>query len=240
MPDISTAFNEIREQHADEGVPATREILHSLKERVGVEHFCYLRMGDRDPDDVGAVLTTYPDEWHDRYVRQNYQLIDPVVQKGLKSFLPMDWALAKKDDPLVRQFFGEAAEFGVCPSGLTIPVRDPHGRRALFSLNSGMKQPEFEGFTREFMSDLQYLGHLVHDHVCREGGLDFPLKLLTNREVEVMKWAALGKTSWETARICNLAPNTVKFYVRNATAKLEASNKAHAVAKAVKMGIISI
>lgn len=238
MLDINTAFNAVRECASETGSAVGKEILHSLRDRIGIDHFCYLRMGSGSSGDVGSVVTTYADDWHDRYIGQEYQFVDPVVQKGLKSYLPLDWSLVKKDNPLVRQFFGEAAEFGVSSTGLTVPVRDPMGRRALFSLNAGMKQNEFQSFTREFLSDLQYLGHLFHDHMCREERLDVIAKVLTAREVDVLTWAARGKTNWETGRICDLSTNTVKFYIRKATVKLEASNKTHAVAKAIELGLI--
>lgn len=57
---------------------------------------------------------------------------------------------------------------------------------------------------------------------------------LTPREREVLQWAAMGKTAWETAQLLNLSEKTVKFYLLRACERLGANNKTHAVAVALK------
>lgn len=240
MLDISRVFEAVRERCKTNGNASPQAVLRELRDMVGIENFTYLRLEDDDEEDGGTVLTTYSEDWHRRYAEMEYQFIDPVVQQGFKSFLPLDWSTIKRDDPLIRTFFGEAGEFGVNPNGLTVPIRDQFGRRALFSINSGMKKSEFDLYTRETASDIQYLAYLFHEHACREDDLLMPAKSLSRQERMVLRWAALGKTARETAIICDLKESTIKFYLLNATAKLEASNKTHAVAKAMRMGIITI
>jgi DNA-binding CsgD family transcriptional regulator len=36
---------------------------------------------------------------------------------------------------------------------------------------------------------------------------------LSNREIEVLKWAALGKTSWEMSMILEISERTVNFHL---------------------------
>ena len=57
-------------------------------------------------------------------------------------------------------------------------------------------------------------------------------------EIEVLYWAAQGKTSYETSLILGLTQHTVNSYRKNAIFKLEASNVVHAVYKAYFEGII--
>ncbi len=61
---------------------------------------------------------------------------------------------------------------------------------------------------------------------------------LTGREVQCLTWAARGKSSWETARICRISENTVNFHLKNAQRKLVAANKCHALAKALTHGLV--
>ncbi|UWR35156.1 helix-turn-helix domain-containing protein [Sulfitobacter sp. W027] len=63
---------------------------------------------------------------------------------------------------------------------------------------------------------------------------------LSNREKEVLKWAAVGKTAWETAQIMTVSNSTVNHHLYNACAKLEVVNKTHAVAKAIRAQIITV
>lgn len=61
---------------------------------------------------------------------------------------------------------------------------------------------------------------------------------LSARETEVLCWAMEGKTNWEISVILSLSERTVKFHIRNAMTKLKASTRAHAVAVAIRRGLI--
>jgi DNA-binding response OmpR family regulator len=55
---------------------------------------------------------------------------------------------------------------------------------------------------------------------------------LNEREVEVLTWAARGKTSAEIAKIIDLTKRTVDFHIDNAREKLGAATRTEAVLKA--------
>jgi DNA-binding NarL/FixJ family response regulator len=55
---------------------------------------------------------------------------------------------------------------------------------------------------------------------------------LNDREIEVLTWAARGKTSAEIASILGLSKRTVDFHLDNARAKLNAATRTEAVIKA--------
>jgi DNA-binding CsgD family transcriptional regulator len=61
---------------------------------------------------------------------------------------------------------------------------------------------------------------------------------LTTREFECLTWAARGKTTSEIAEILHRSSETVEFHLSNAMAKLDARNRAHAVAIACVRGMI--
>ncbi|MFK8082152.1 MAG: substrate-binding domain-containing protein [Granulosicoccus sp.] len=61
---------------------------------------------------------------------------------------------------------------------------------------------------------------------------------LTQRETECLTWTARGKTSWEISVILGFSESTATFHLRNAGAKLKASNRANAVAIAIHLGLI--
>jgi DNA-binding CsgD family transcriptional regulator len=46
---------------------------------------------------------------------------------------------------------------------------------------------------------------------------------LTEREREVLRWTAIGKTTPEVARILALSDNTIQFHIKNASLKLGAA-----------------
>jgi DNA-binding response OmpR family regulator len=67
--------------------------------------------------------------------------------------------------------------------------------------------------------------------VARLGVRPMPVPL-NEREVEVLTWAARGKTSAEIAKIVDLTKRTVDFHIDNARSKLGAATRTEAVLKA--------
>jgi DNA-binding CsgD family transcriptional regulator len=65
-------------------------------------------------------------------------------------------------------------------------------------------------------------------------------KYLTDREREILMWAGRGLTVSDTADILKISEETVQTHVRNAVQKLGATNKTHAVAKALHLGMIDL
>lgn len=67
---------------------------------------------------------------------------------------------------------------------------------------------------------------------------DIPLVCLSDREQEVLKWCANGKTKQEIGDITGLSEHTVRFHVRKAMRKLDANSTTLTVLKALNMGLI--
>ncbi|WP_326525677.1 helix-turn-helix transcriptional regulator [Sphingomonas sp.] len=63
-------------------------------------------------------------------------------------------------------------------------------------------------------------------------------RILSDREGECLAWVSIGKTAWETAVILGISARTVEFHLHNATRKLGAVNKVHAVALAIRAGML--
>ncbi len=61
---------------------------------------------------------------------------------------------------------------------------------------------------------------------------------LSPREREVLKWAADGKTAWETAQLLGVSERAIRLYTENAMNKLRAKTKTQAVAIAVRNDIL--
>lgn len=63
---------------------------------------------------------------------------------------------------------------------------------------------------------------------------------LTDRERETLTWAGRGLGVAETSDLLKIGQETVKTHLANAFTKLDALNKTHAVAKALKLGLIDL
>jgi len=62
---------------------------------------------------------------------------------------------------------------------------------------------------------------------------------LTDRERDVLSWAARGKTAKDTADLMHVSEMTVNTHIRNAIGKLGANSKTHAATKAIYLGLIN-
>ncbi|WP_169308679.1 response regulator transcription factor [Citrifermentans bemidjiense] len=61
---------------------------------------------------------------------------------------------------------------------------------------------------------------------------------MSSREIECLRCSAEGKTSWEISQILGVSERTVTFHMQNASGKLQVSNRSHAVARAVSLGVV--
>lgn len=239
---ISQAFSDqVAASHPDT-LQTLRDELSSLGSKHGFGYFSYL--ANPDPHvtfDKNIILTTYPKSWSERYRECEYHRIDPAVEYGLKGILPVDWTGIPKEDKKISTFFGESREFGVHPNGITIPVRDQHGGRAVLAVNVEASAREWPALSRELVPDLTYLAFLFHNAALNITSQDFRGKHeLSDREIDIMRWTAHGKTRWETSVIMGLSEGTVKAYAASAIAKLGCASQAQAVARCISHGLFAV
>ena len=93
--------------------------------------------------------------------------------------------------------------------------------------------------TQTELAEIGYLIHLTSDLLAAEHAQNLRKSLvLGNRERQCLDWTAQGKTSFEISKILDLSEHTVNNYIVSATRKLGASNRAHAIAKALRLDLI--
>lgn len=61
---------------------------------------------------------------------------------------------------------------------------------------------------------------------------------LTQREHDCLAYVAAGKSDWEISVILSLSQTTVRFHLDNARCKLDATTRAHAVARMAALGML--
>ncbi len=80
--------------------------------------------------------------------------------------------------------------------------------------------------------------HLAFSRLARDKAAAKSLGL-TERELEVMKWTADGKSAQDVADILLVSKHTVDFHIKNSVVKLEAPNKTAAVVRAALLGLLT-
>ena len=86
--------------------------------------------------------------------------------------------------------------------------------------------------------DFELLGEIVKTRLGPVGRLGRTPPVLTRREIEMLTWAARGKSSTDIAAFVGLSDRTVDFHIENASKKLGVATRVQAVLKATTLGLI--
>lgn len=214
--------------------------LLEAKERYGLNHLVYIGVSiPKLTLDEPYIAVTYPQEWIEHYKKERFVEVDPVLNQGLKSILPMDWQQLERTPRKVKQLFDDAEDFKIGRQGVSIPIRGRHGDLALLSLTSDLSASEWQSFKRAYMRDFQVLAVHIHQCVLRANDAEIEETPLSRRELECLYWAACGKTADEIALILKLTQRGVRFHLSNVIFKLNVVNVAQAAAKASAYEIIN-
>lgn len=216
-----------------------RQRCGKLLERYSVPHYLYgqqtLSLADGQPD--RTTLHTYPQAWWDRYNSENYYQVDPVLAHAFTSTAPLDWVDAART-PEAQAMMADAAAHGLV-HGMTVAMHAPGSEFALLSLVTESSPSKHRDWFR-MVGEAYALLNMLHERVSVLLARNkHPIAKLTPREIEVIKWAAGGKTSWETSTILGIAEGSVNFHLRNVIAKLGASSKTQAIARAISLHLVS-
>ena len=185
------------------------------------------------------ISVTYKEDWIKHYNDNHYFELDPVLKIINKTILPIDWQSFDISNKKVRKFFAESQEAGVGENGISVPVRGRYGDLSVFSLTSNSSEREWFDFKRQYMRDFQVLAVHFHQSVLSTNKIYKPEYNLSERELEVLYWAACGKTADEVATILNITKRGVRFHISNILEKMNSSNVAHAVAKGIYYHLVN-
>jgi LuxR family quorum sensing-dependent transcriptional regulator len=207
--------------------------------RYGFEHFSFSGMPHNRSSLPGVVLAhRIPPELFKLYVERGYADIDPCMRHLRQTSEPFKWRDVPYDserEPRVAELMALVADFGLS-RGFFVPIPSPAGTIG----NVWMAGPKVE-LTARTKPALHLIALYAFDRVQRlVGPRPEQRPRLTAREQEVLKWTASGKSAWEIGLILGITKRTVDEHAQSAFRKLGAANRTHAVAIAVREGLINI
>lgn len=227
----------------------TTEIFHELStcgdagsmRLAGGRRFAHFGFERWSLGDAGSafVAGNYPRDWRTHYQHQGYLELDPVVSHCRQRSAPCLWSA----DPSARGlghtmgFFPEAVDFGL-RVGLGLPV---HGAGEAWSMVTvARRRLPGRALTFGEIAELHLLATLLHEmHRRIETPAAGTQVHLTQREIDALRFAAEGKTSWEIGRMLGIGERTVVFHLANAAAKLGVVGRRQAIARAIALNLFS-
>jgi LuxR family transcriptional regulator, quorum-sensing system regulator CinR len=223
-----------------ENVQDTELVVCKLRDLLQIDHVVYhsSKLGVSPTADP-YIRLTYPATWIRRYLIMGYGDIDPVLREGFQRTLPFKWSELTIESPAEGSFMADAASHGVGPHGFSIPVVTKYGHRALVSLSSSGTEQEWSIFLAANKSALIPIANRLHRRVIVEVfGEDRPN--LTTRELECLRWIALGKGSNEIGTILHISPHTARDYLKSIRYKLDCVTSGQAASKAITLGLLRV
>lgn len=182
-------------------------------------------------------LCTFPEDWVAHYQDADYFDDDPIMLHALSATLPFHWYDVERDgalSPHQKQFFEDLHAAGFT-DGLGVPVFGPFATAGFFGM--GIRSGRL-GLSPSKIREIQFICHQVHNRAFELRRGESP-PVLSEREREVMRWAARGKSNGVIAEIMGVSTHTVDTMMRRIFAKLGVSSRVSAVLKAVGSGLVT-
>lgn len=170
-----------------------------------------------------------------------YLRLDPSQPGGMNAEL-VGGLLSAVERQLAQVLF-QGVPSAAVRWGVSFPIRDVASGFGLLYLVSSMPVsashpaqyfPQADILARQIHATARRIWLGVQDQAAVES-----VPALRPREIECLSWAAEGKTAWEMARILAISERTVVFHLRNAVEKFGVNTRQQAVARAVRLGLIT-
>jgi LuxR family quorum sensing-dependent transcriptional regulator len=181
-------------------------------------------------------LNGWPAGWFERYVKADHAAVDGVCLFSAYTLKPFSWGdvpekfSSTKESRAVQ---AEAREFGI-RSGFAVPMLSPNHWQSVMSFASPASRCDISERSRK-----QLVTMAVYAGLSLQATVDEPrAPELTQREKEVLLWAALGKSAWETSEILGLAERTVEWHLQSARNKFGVAKTIQAIVEAIRRRII--
>ena len=181
----------------------------------------------------------FDEDWLALYDTEEFRLADPIPDRVMEFGSLMTWQDAmgwKRNSPAQKRYFERMQDFGLI-HGFGLPLYGRNGRDAYaafdFLRHVDEVDPEAVGLVRS-------LAQAGHQRISLLVERKSKGPVLSEREAEVLTWAARGKSLNSIATILDLSPDTVKTYSKRIYAKLEVADRVGAVVKALRLGLVKV
>jgi LuxR family transcriptional regulator, quorum-sensing system regulator CciR len=125
---------------------------------------------------------------------------------------------------------------------IVVPIHLPYGQIGAVSFQP--MEWDRDDLTEEFAEFGALLGLFAHKFIAsyvkvmdKQQWIPSDISL-SKREIECLRWAAVGKTDSEIATILSRSCATIRFHIHNAAVKLNAVNRSQTVFKAGQLGFL--
>lgn len=194
--------------------------------------FCQYRRGQL----LNCLTRNVDPRWQELYRGAELHLEDPVLRCLRQNSGFIDWKEAFRTFEPSAFYRAAMSDLGLLPA-LSYAYAGP--TQSATNLDSVQTLCSLTGMQRAANHNDRYLvASLVPVLHLAVHGRRPQARTLTEKELEILRWAKAGKTAWEIGRIRDISEATVKYHFKSIYCKLGVTNRAQAVGEALCMGLI--
>jgi|GEM_PF-2913743 len=206
---------------------------------IGVERFAYVAPNPSTSLLRTWYVTNYEEEWTSRYTEQNYLACDPLYQLARSSRMPISYSadqLGKSDNRKEKEILFLANDFGM-GNWLAAPIHGHNGKFAslIAAFPSERRSLDTTGKYLFFLGAL-YFHHALWARL--DGDSPTHQRPLSSQQVEILAWAAAGKSKWDISDILTKSQDLIRQEVAAAGRALGTFNLTSTIAKAYALGYL--
>jgi DNA-binding CsgD family transcriptional regulator len=217
-------------------------------------HYVVYGMISKETNEIVGFHTNMPDAWIGHYMDNQYFMDDPFALHTNKSCQSIIYSRHGESDLILppetvsEKILNEVSYLGF-DNSICIPIHNSFGEYITgFNLISDMRNRDFRMMLEEDRSNLLMAAALVNNRMVDTSITNSKavswvpnpgyINLLSEREIEVIKWLSAGNRNDRIAEKMSIAPVTVNFHIREVKRKLGARTREQAVAIAFRKGLL--
>lgn len=181
----------------------------------------------------------FSEEWLELYRKPEFRRYDPIPSRVYEHGSMMSWADAMDAEPNTTEqleFYRAMRDHGLI-HGFGVPLFGARGRVAYASFDFGKPLTDVDP---SLVGGVRAIAQAAHQRICSLL-TDVRREVeLSEREREVLRWMAAGKSSTDIATILALSPDTVRTYRERIFHKLGVNDRIGAVVRALKLGLLRL
>lgn len=211
-------------------------------EQLGYDRICYSLITDHPSLGLEAghgVMRNYSEDWMKHYSEKGYEKVDPVPKYCFATSKPFtwDWVISSQElNESETRVMNEAHEAKLY-DGIAVPMYGINGELAGVGLASSSGGTNVDKNMLCIIRALAFQFHLAYTEK-EDSQRKSENIYLTNREKEILLWAAEGKSDQTISDILEISYPTVRFHMNNVFKKLGTNERTFAVVKAIREGLI--
>jgi len=187
-----------------------------------------------------GLARSYSEEWMKHYIEKKYIDQDPTYRRALCHKGVFSWQDLCKETATTKTeklVMSEAEEAGL-KNGISVAIHGPFGEAIGFGFASNNSHEQLTPNQKSLLFALANQFHLAYQGL-EQSTPQTKIKL-TDRQREVLQWAAVGKSRPVISEIMQISEDTVDDHFRQIFKKLECNDRTVAVLKAIQLGLIRV